>query len=130
MSEIKSCPFCGSSESWRGRDFDTKIYTRGCQNCQARGPEEDTQELADAAWNRRATGWVKCSESLPNDRQRVMFCVTESKEPMVGTYLADGDCYPEEILDDHGTSWNMGKDCSVTGWMPLPTLPTYLERSK
>ena len=59
MSELKACPFCGSTDlrafMERSRDGQPShgIQCNG-SDCAIAGPERDTPEAAIAAWNRRA----------------------------------------------------------------------------
>lgn len=59
MSELKACPFCGSTDlrafMERSRDGQPShgIQCNG-PDCAITGPERDTPEAATAAWNRRA----------------------------------------------------------------------------
>ncbi|MBC7602771.1 MAG: Lar family restriction alleviation protein [Ramlibacter sp.] len=67
-SEVKACPFCGSVNVSSGEVFgerpDGQMYKQtACMDCFACGPEvlidretigPDGDDLADAAWNRRA----------------------------------------------------------------------------
>jgi Lar family restriction alleviation protein len=77
MSELKSCPFCGSVKV----EFDPLKNTRGearhfrgqCQTCLASSAWFDTEKEAAAAWNMRSaqsalrTAWEK-RFSAPGDR--------------------------------------------------------------
>ncbi|PHM21887.1 Lar family restriction alleviation protein [Xenorhabdus ehlersii] len=53
IDELNSCPFCNSgSAEMSSYSDDTWFYVQ-CTDCGASGPEENTAENAEIAWNRR-----------------------------------------------------------------------------
>lgn len=61
MSDIKPCPFCGSTDTeMKG----LKRYWAECFVCEATGPAESTRELAIEAWNRAGRDWVKAAPTI------------------------------------------------------------------
>lgn len=54
MTELKPCPFCGSTH-WSDWHAGDKIHpwTTDCMECGASGPWADTEEEAKRLWNRR-----------------------------------------------------------------------------
>lgn len=62
MSEIKSCPFCGGTETrvaGNEIDFTWVVCTWVvCTSCRAEGPVKPSANESIAAWNQRADGWV------------------------------------------------------------------------
>lgn len=63
---LRPCPFCGSTCVVVSLDYvkgvgaadrvgETEIYYVKCENCDARGPVDDTTELAISAWNNQSS---------------------------------------------------------------------------
>lgn len=81
MNDLKSCPFCGSSNISSGEVLSGQMgdYAKqtACLDCGATGPEvkmtlamasgPDGDDLADAAWNRRAAYGVRVPVSPSAD---------------------------------------------------------------
>ncbi len=60
--------------------------------------------------------WIKCSDTLPHDQQRVLVYIEDWD-------VCDGFTYHEELgdfVDDDGASL---VDEVITHWMPLPDPP-------
>jgi hypothetical protein len=63
---------------------------------------------------KECTGWIPCSQALPDSDLTVMIHHPEEDEPV---WLGYHD----------GETWRMadGTRCSVTHWMPLPEPPCH-----
>lgn len=70
MENLRNCPFCGYEHvtvDWR-----YGIYYIVCPNCQSEFSLDCTcgrnqsQTKTEAAWNRRADGWIAVTERLPD----------------------------------------------------------------
>lgn len=75
--KIKPCPFCGGEG--RIKFHDDPQYGTGsgarwvrCIECGAQSREEDSEKDALEAWNRRANGWIKTSERVPEEGEPVL----------------------------------------------------------
>ena len=118
MSELKPCPFCGGeakismkyvgygslglgAHDWFG------VY---CADCDTSTREHQTEAEAIAAWNRRASGWVNCSERLP--------------ERAVEVLAVDGKGVCVAVLDRSAEGRWFGVSRVISGrisqWMPNP----------
>ena len=59
MAELKKCPFCGSKaislgQGLRGEDGEeVEEYYGECLECACTGPAADTEDDAEALWNKR-----------------------------------------------------------------------------
>lgn len=51
MAELEPCPFCGGENLTIVED--EKKFFVGCYDCITCGPEQETEEAAVEAWNRR-----------------------------------------------------------------------------
>ena len=53
MTELKSCPFCGSKARLMAQHFtdDSHIYSVGCRRCGMEGPHMHDSGPAIVAWN-------------------------------------------------------------------------------
>ena len=135
--ELKPCPFCGSSTAptvmnqndalWLDDDFDGEdLRMVVCcaakkSGCGASTGLCETDDEAVEAWNIRASGWIPCSERMPETRQNclVAFLTLDPSEEkwssetkfMVLEYL------PEEKY------WNAKMSMKSLAWMPIPELP-------
>ncbi|MFT3952755.1 MAG: DUF551 domain-containing protein [Oscillospiraceae bacterium] len=75
--ELKSCPCCGEKASERIIDTPFRNGWIGCHKCRLFIEWiKDGRNLAIAAWNRRADGWIPVSEGLPKNEQTVQICAT------------------------------------------------------
>ena len=71
-----------------------------------------SKETAVYAWNRRAVGWIRVTDLLPEDQEEVLVC-TRSKN---GNRNIDKGYWLGDRWVHRGTA-------EVTHWMPLPELP-------
>jgi Lar family restriction alleviation protein len=120
MSEgLKPCPFCGSSNIREGGEQCSTWRYIACNGCCVKTPGHFSLEAAIAAWNRRASGWVAVKDLLPDPGVPVLVRIAEnfSRGAMIVTYRR-----PEK-----NRRWNAYHD-KITHWMPLPAVPTDLER--
>lgn len=63
MIDLAPCPFCGGDDidprfAVGQRASGESIVAVGCMECGAAGPDESSDAAAEAAWNRRASGWI------------------------------------------------------------------------
>ena len=133
MHELKPCPFCGSmtaptvmNESEAlfnidadGEDMSMVVCCAAKKfGCGASTGFCDTAEQAVEAWNRRASGWIPCSEKKPKARTDVILQFDETM--CVGFY-------------SHGL-WNVNtgngfytavlpSEDQPIAWMPTPEPP-------
>lgn len=113
MDELKRCPFCGGksqvTENYLNDDFvSIDGFIAFCTKC---GNSTDTHCLKKDAikyWNRRADGWIPCSEMLP-----------ESGVLVFTHYKGKAGIFGNRYYKDT-KSWIYG---DVTHWMPLPQPP-------
>lgn len=126
MLDLLPCPFCGSPAKlcsakanasgtifvfWVHCDF------RGDLNCDVipTTPKFDTAEKAVKAWNTRASGWISCSERMPEDNVDVL---VYDDGILIARYNAD---------EKYTSGWMESFECypltNVTHWMPLPEPP-------
>jgi Lar family restriction alleviation protein len=63
-STLAPCPFCGCADVQETRDPTVEEYTVTCWKCPVDGPERDTREDANAAWNNRAA-LASAGDSVP-----------------------------------------------------------------
>lgn len=58
MSELKPCPFCGADDrlvqAFTRATEDFAYWSVECLDCGVEIADDESQEAADAAWNRRA----------------------------------------------------------------------------
>jgi Lar family restriction alleviation protein len=70
MTDLKPCPFCGSSnvENWasRPRDAAQDVWCVFCHSCNCEGPEAKTEAEAAASWNSRLAGSVATLLASPH----------------------------------------------------------------
>ncbi|MBR0340817.1 MAG: DUF551 domain-containing protein [Oscillospiraceae bacterium] len=110
--ELLPCPFCGRKP--KTSELHIQLHQISClfSKCHARPCViKKTPEEAAQAWNTRASGWIPCSERLPEvnitvlilfENQIKLSCLDKTK---LG-FLMNGEF--------------IGKNL-VTHWMPLPS---------
>lgn len=66
MSDLKPCPFCENkiADNRPQVSWDSSGHSVGCKNCGAVGPNKDTAEEAEAAWNARPVADVPNEDEL------------------------------------------------------------------
>ncbi len=126
--ELLPCPFCGKLETLRMIYLPAEkrecVYHVVCDadsgGCGAStGWNHETPEEAANEWNTRASGWIPCSERLPDPHAKVLF-VTFGKSVWCGKYCG---------IRNGRETWETSKfvstfwDDEVTHWMPVPDAP-------
>lgn len=122
MTELKPCPFCGEvvTKIRVGRSYVTasNVYSiwHECSDGTIIQTHAHNQKgEAIAAWNRRADGWIPCSDRLPGVEQIVIVYggegVSLAKRSL---YQDDAEWY--EVNERYFT-------LDVTHWQPLPEPP-------
>lgn len=72
--ELKPCPFCGNTEIRKGiKHMPVRGFFRRCSVCDA-SQSGTTEELADYAWNRRATPSNAAMKTLEDVRDILQVC--------------------------------------------------------
>jgi hypothetical protein len=122
--DLLPCPFCGRIETLRmlyipaeKREFVYHVicdaFNGGCGA--STGWNHETPEEAAKEWNTRASGWVPCSERLPDDNvdvlvydDGILIARYNSNEKYTSGWMESFECYPLT---------------NVTHWMPLPQTP-------
>lgn len=110
--DLLPCPFCGSD---RVMVTNPTMWQAWCKNCKAIGATNLTKQEAIEAWNTRASGWIPCSERMPDDNVDVLVyddCI------LIARY---------NTYDKYDIGWMETFECypltNVTHWMPLPEIP-------
>ena len=124
--DLLPCPFCcGKAEAFPLDKCDSygnheRLWYSECGECFARSGYYNTEGEAAIAWNTRSSGWIPCSERLPEVREKVLalydYCTCEVRPQyiMIASLAPDG--YWME-----GCTWHPPQ--SVNHWMPLPEPP-------
>ena len=106
MNELKRCAHCGAEAM-----AETSISGQGwhvkCPGCRVSTGWRKTKAEAIADWNRRADGWVKCSERMPTKKDGDTFGRVVAAGP-TGTWALEWWAIPESI---------------ATRWCKLPEAP-------
>lgn len=114
---LDRCPFCGG-EAEECEGSLEGLYFVGCKKCSTITDYFDTPEEAEAAWNRRADGWIKCSEpeKLPPS-EVVLIRLSNAKYPIVGYYSSNYEC----VMSISGGQYPLSL---ATHYCPLPQPPS------
>lgn len=127
MSELRKCPFCGGEartytasrlDKSGGKRVYVDTWLVHCNGCKLNYPADfnapcATEAEAVAAWNRRAGGWVKCSERLPEAFKDVLIFDTD-RVVRVAFYSPSSSGFD---------AYDTGVVYNATYWMPLPEPP-------
>lgn len=116
--DLLPCPFCGETdfhlESFSGFGTDVVI----CRGCLATFSQQEItcEEDLIKAWNTRASGWIPCSERIPEKSTSVLISaqghrVTAFYDSVKGVFM---------LTETEGLFYSMS---AVTHWMPLPDPP-------
>lgn len=69
------------------------------------------------------SGWIKCSERMPDDGDVVLVRLYEPQKPWKGVRIQDMKCTSylgsKEFINHNNAIYNV----EVTHWMPLPEPP-------
>jgi hypothetical protein len=122
--ELLNCPFCGKLETLRmiyvPSEKHELVYHVVCDavngGCGAStGWNHETPEEAANEWNTRASGWIPCSERMPDDDvdvlvydDGILIARYNSNEEYTSGWMESFECYPLT---------------NVTHWIPLPQSP-------
>lgn len=121
--DLLPCPFCGSdnvrivkSEALGG------MFLAGCSKCNVSTAFYAKEKYAAAVWNTRASGWIPCSERMPEDDEEVLFAFIYPWDKKTRVTLG------RRRTKKSGESWWANSYChfsdyDVTHWMPLPEAP-------
>lgn len=98
MSELRECPFCKSAQvvyAYRQRGMPCWVYFVRCQNCDAHGPEGESDSEARELWNQREGPKVTTvneaqidpypGESIPSYVKRIYQCLNARIVKLEGT---------------------------------------------
>lgn len=121
MPELKPCPFCGGEAELEKRGmFEMTVFDVKCMDCRAIGCGGNTAEKAVAAWNKRASDWIPCSERMPENGQRVL--IRSSSNRFFDVIYHSDIQYPNFTLKifGHTYAWDYR---DVISWKPLPYPP-------
>ena len=124
MSELKPCPFCGSTDIKLHDEISHAVW---CQECFAEVPSIDiesaiklwhTRPIEDALNARIAEleaeqRWIPVSERLPEVDQDVL--VFDQRGDITIDYLV--------ALNREGVAYYTNSDDGAVCWMPLPVPP-------
>jgi Lar family restriction alleviation protein len=119
MNKLKLCPFCGSGARpilpvciHTGKEMGKVVR---CYYCEAQTDYYDTYEEAVAAWNTRASSWIKCEKQKPKNEQRVLIYFNGNHID-IARFIEEDELFiffEGDIIPDK----------SVIAWQPLPELP-------
>lgn len=129
--DLLPCPFCGEKDLYLELSSDFGADVVICRGCLATFSQQEItcEEDLIKAWNTRASGWIPCSEMMPEDGEEVLFAVA---------YPWDKGKKPKVALGRHYTKNGKGwwtayygafLDYEVTRWMPLPEPPETEDKS-
>ena len=115
--DLLPCPFCGRMP--KSDKLNIPLHIIGCSfsKCHAHPwVIKETPEEAAKAWNTRASGWIPCSERMPEKEMSVLISaqghrVTAYYDAVKGVFM---------LTETEGLFYSMS---AVTHWMPLPEPP-------
>lgn len=122
---LLNCPFCGGEARITNSLHNIHEPHRAvqCRSCDASsdylfGGSKETERLAIAAWNTRASLWVKVTpNSMPEEEIHMLVMIEGVDEPVKAFYV-QGEWY-NMMAQTIGVP--------VTHWTPLPQPPTESE---
>lgn len=114
--DLLPCPFCGRKPK---SIVNIQMYAIGCSFSKCHVYPcvvKKTPEEAAKAWNTRASGWIPCSERLPEKDMSVLISaqghrITAYYDAVKGVFM---------LTETEGLFYSMS---AVTHWMPLPEPP-------
>lgn len=125
--KLKLCPFCGSKDLRIFHPVDPygiEYIAVCCYSCGGSGAPSLIKNAAIEDWNRRAAGWIKTNERLPELHIPVIIYNPEKAEE--DEQLTLGRCYKEDKRPVY--YWTRARGFPVATevypyWMPLPEPP-------
>lgn len=114
--DLLPCPFCGRKPK---SIINIQMYAIGCSFSKCHVYPcvvKKTPEEAAKAWNTRASGWIPCSERIPEKSTSVLISaqghrITAFYDSVKGVFM---------LTETEGLFYSMS---AVTHWMPLPDPP-------
>lgn len=119
--DLLPCPFCGGkAETFPLDKYDSyenheRLWYSYCGECFARNGIYNTEGEAAIAWNTRASGWIPCSERMP-EKDGDYLCISNNEYKILPYRNGEFYCV---CFDSVLRCCNS----SVTSWMPLPEAP-------
>jgi Lar family restriction alleviation protein len=96
MSNFKPCPFCGSKNITYYHTFDLC-----CNDCEASGPEMETEEQAVEGWNKRDDKRIaKLEKELKEANEAIRFLKKELIDNFIPSYPGKHKQAIERALKD------------------------------
>lgn len=123
MPKLKPCPFCGNENLlFHAVEYDPCNNVISCNQCHmsfdmptyVAGKKSNNRERVIETWNARASGWIPCSERMPEDGQEVLIITLKSKAVRFVRYNKTYNLF--DIIGGFGTVGTY----AVIHWMPLP----------
>jgi Lar family restriction alleviation protein len=119
-TEVKPCPFCGSTYTSEIPAVLGVISQAYCDACGARGPNATDGDHFEL-WNSRHTPWKRGKSGFEDSGETFIAVVADNyKYPRVvsGFYNEEKEFTYHEYPDDYNVYTAI-----PTHWMPLPKLP-------
>lgn len=119
--DLLPCPFCGGkAETFPLDKCDSygnyeRIWYSECGECFTRSGYYNTEGEAAIAWNTRASGWISCSERMPEVGEPVLIYEAYNEEMVVASLECDKIGFSNDDFY-YGLK-------TVPSWMPLPGPP-------
>lgn len=135
MTQLKPCPFCGSSNLTRSWQSATQIAVE-CQRCEAHGPLQKSQtmqgakENAHETWNNRVSPWRSLKDDPPDpdadwaaESLRSVLVRNLEREHLYGRIIKlvrGGNTWRD---DDRENPWTLQQYMGngFTEWMEIPS---------
>lgn len=121
-----TCPYCGTYMVLGGVGFDLNRSWFACVHCAATSAVAPTAEEARAAALHRAPQWHSVKDSLPDEKERVLFYTQQGAE-RIGHYSYTGKQGTVWFASGRGKAYTC---CSATHWTELPEKPPVMLEEK
>ncbi len=116
MNNLKPCPFCGGIAELKAPGYEhySPCWCK-CTRCGAEGPTKSSELEAEKGWNERAQKdkWISSKDRIPDKDEEVILFYE-------WTGRFSGNKYQEVGF---GTIADLGQECFVIAWMPIPEPP-------